>query len=327
MSGKAAAVELVAELHRRQGEMYAGGSTDPVVELLAEDVVWHVPGGSPIAGDHRGTAQVVEYFERRRRIADATMRMHPGGTIGEGDAVAQFVEGSAVLDGERVSWRTIGVYRVDAERRRIHEVWLVPLDGELFDRIWSGRGGHDSPGSGGEVGGCALRIADDAHLRPLDETDARELHELVEANRAYLARWLPWAASQTLGDTRDFIRRTRSQLTDNDGFQAALVLEGRIAGVAGYHAVDWGNRATSIGYWLDEGRQGRGLMTAAVRRLVDHALSAWGLMRVEIRAATENRRSRAIPERLGFRQEGILRRAELVGGRYLDSVVYSMTNV
>ena len=130
-------VELVAELHRRQAEMYAGGAVDPVVELLAEDVVWHVPGRSPLAGDHRGTAAVVEYFEKRRRLADATMRMHPGKVISEGDAVAQFVTGTAVLGGESVSWQTIGAYRVDAEQRRIQEVWLVPLDAGLFDRIWS----------------------------------------------------------------------------------------------------------------------------------------------------------------------------------------------
>jgi ribosomal-protein-serine acetyltransferase len=43
-------------------------------------------------------------------------------------------------------------------------------------------------------------------------------------------------------------------------------------------------------------------MTAAVRLLVDHALTVWQLNRVEIRAAVENRRSRAIPKRLGFRQ-------------------------
>lgn len=132
-------VGLVAELHRRQGEMYAGGPIDRVVELLARDIVWHVPGGSPIAGDHRGVAQVVDYFERRRRLADATMRMRPGKVIFEGDAVAQFVEGSAVLDGERVSWKTIGTYRTDVGHRWIREVWLVPLDGELFDRIWSSR--------------------------------------------------------------------------------------------------------------------------------------------------------------------------------------------
>jgi ribosomal-protein-serine acetyltransferase len=61
-----------------------------------------------------------------------------------------------------------------------------------------------------------------------------------------------------------------------------------------------------------------------VRLLVGHALSVWQLNRVEVRAAVENRRSRAIPERLGFRQEGTLRQAELVDGRYLDSVMYSM---
>jgi ketosteroid isomerase-like protein len=130
-------LDLVAELHRRQGEMYAGGAVDPVVELLAEDIVWHVPGRSPIAGDHRGTAAVIEYFERRRRLADATMGMRPGEAISEGDAVAQFVTGTAVLGGENVSWQTIGVYRLDTERRRIQEVWLVPLDADLFDRIWS----------------------------------------------------------------------------------------------------------------------------------------------------------------------------------------------
>lgn len=81
--------------------------------------------------------EVIEYFERRRRLADATMQMHPGDSICAGDAVAQFVAGSAVLGGERVSWQTIGVYRIAVDRRRVQEVWLVPLDSELFDRIWS----------------------------------------------------------------------------------------------------------------------------------------------------------------------------------------------
>jgi ketosteroid isomerase-like protein len=130
-------VELVNELHRRQGEMYAGGSINPVLELLPPDIVWHVPGKSPIAGDHRGIGEVIDYFEKRRQLANATMRMRPGEVIFEGDAVAQFVEGTAVLDGEQVSWQTIGIYRVDIGHRWIREVWLVPLDGDLFDRIWS----------------------------------------------------------------------------------------------------------------------------------------------------------------------------------------------
>jgi uncharacterized protein len=128
---------LVEELHRRQAEMYTGGPVEPVLELLAPDIVWHVPGSSPIAGDHRGVPQVAEYFEKRRAAADATMRIHPGKVVQEGDAVAQFVGGGATLGGAEVTWQTMGIYRVDVENRRIREVWLIPLDGEAFDRIWS----------------------------------------------------------------------------------------------------------------------------------------------------------------------------------------------
>lgn len=117
--------------------MYSGGSVDAVAELLAADIVWHVPGTSPIAGDHRGVKEVIAYFERRRQLANETMQMEPGEVLEAGDAVAQFVAGSATLDGRRVSWRTVGVYRVDAKADQVQEVWLVPLDSELFDRIWS----------------------------------------------------------------------------------------------------------------------------------------------------------------------------------------------
>jgi ribosomal-protein-serine acetyltransferase len=169
-----------------------------------------------------------------------------------------------------------------------------------------------------------LTFPDAPQLRPLAPADAAELQALVEANRAYLARWLPWASGQSLVDSEAFIRRGGEQLAAGDGFQAALVPEGGIVGIVGFHAVDWVNRSTSLGYWLAEASQGRGTMTEAVRLLTDHALRDWSLHRVEIQVAPENLPSRAIPERLGFREEGRLREAERVGDRYLDSIVYGM---
>lgn len=168
-----------------------------------------------------------------------------------------------------------------------------------------------------------LPLSEAICLRPLGEEDVTELHALIDENRARLAAWLPWAAGQTRDDTAEFIRRTRKQLMENDGFQTAIVREEAIAGVVGYVGVDWQNRSTSLGYWLGESYQGKGTMTLAVQALVNHALSVWHLNRVEIRAADQNRRSRAIPERLGFSQDGILRGSELVNGKYLDVVVYS----
>jgi ribosomal-protein-serine acetyltransferase len=65
-------------------------------------------------------------------------------------------------------------------------------------------------------------------------------------------------------------------------------------------------------------------MTAACRAVVTEAFEHYGLHRIEIRCATKNHKSRAIPQRLGFVQEGILREAEWLYDHFVDLVVYSM---
>ena len=160
-------------------------------------------------------------------------------------------------------------------------------------------------------------------LRLFEEVDADELYRLIEDNRAYLAPWMPWAANQTLGDTSEFIRSTRRQLADNNGIQAALTIDGRIAGSVGMHAISWNNATTGMGYWLAEKHQGRGAITAAVRAFTEHAF-ALGLNRMEIGAAAGNARSCAVPERLGFKREGVLRQLVQVSGRHQDIAVYSV---
>ncbi len=198
--------------------------------------------------------------------------------------------------------------------------------------LWVGGAGRDDR----TVHGCAdtprlilpvvlqFQLPTGQKLRLLDESDAGELYALIDANRSHLARWLPWAAGQTLEDTVGFIERTREQVANNDGFQTTIVDDGKIIGVVGFVGVSWQHRSTTIGYWLAESAQGRGVMTHAVQALTNHAFATWQLNRVEVRAGVENARSRAIPERLGFSQEGVLREAELVGDRRIDQAVYAM---
>jgi ribosomal-protein-serine acetyltransferase len=65
-------------------------------------------------------------------------------------------------------------------------------------------------------------------------------------------------------------------------------------------------------------------MTRSVAALVRYAFEVYGLNRVEIRVGTENGRSRAIPERLGFSHEGTLHAAEWVSDRFIDHEVYGL---
>jgi len=169
-----------------------------------------------------------------------------------------------------------------------------------------------------------LPIAPGAVLRTFRPSDAGELTEAIAANREHLARWLPWAETHGFEDSVEYLDRKRVQIEANDGFEGAIVLDGRIVGGAGFHGVDWINRSSSIGYWLAADAVGRGLMSGAVRALLDHAFGVWELHRVIIEAVVDNARSRAIPERLGFREEALLREAKLIRGRYEDAVLYAM---
>ena len=170
------------------------------------------------------------------------------------------------------------------------------------------------------------RIDDEVALALLEEQHAPALFALIESNRAYLRRWLPWLDQNTTVDhTAAFIRTSLQQLAARDGLACAIVFRGAIAGVVGMHRIDWPNRRTSLGYWVAADRQGHGLATRAAGALVDYALRELGLNHVEIACAPGNRKSRAVPERLGFTREGVLRQREWLYDHFVDHVVYGMT--
>ncbi len=170
-----------------------------------------------------------------------------------------------------------------------------------------------------------LRIDEKSELRLLEEQHAPELWKLTDQNRTYLRQWLPWLDHiNSLNDTLAFIKKSQEQFANNNGFQAGIGLENSIVGVVGYHEMDWENRTTSIGYWIAAACQGRGLATNACRILVNHAFTELKLNRVEIACATDNIKSQAIPRRLGFHQEGVIRQAEWLYDRYVDHVLYGI---
>lgn len=173
--------------------------------------------------------------------------------------------------------------------------------------------------------GDALKAGPGLELRPLELRDAKALFALVEANRERLGRWLPWpGANRSVLDSRAYILRVRAQARLGSAHSYGLWWKGALVGVAGFVWIDPVNRSAAIGYWLAEGAEGHGLMTAAVTALIRHGFRTLKLNRIEIRAGVRNRRSRAIPERLGFRHEGTLRQAERLSGRYVDHAAYGL---
>ncbi len=162
-------------------------------------------------------------------------------------------------------------------------------------------------------------------LKLLDTRDAKPLFALVERNRNHLSPWLPWVdKTVSVKDMEKFIERTQQQWVRDNGFTAGIVYRGELVGVVGTYGIRWAHRKTEIGYWLDEKHMGKGIVSRSCAAVVDELLTGWKLNRITILCAVDNTASRAIPERLGFQREGIMRQAEKLRDGYADYVVYAM---
>ena len=185
-------------------------------------------------------------------------------------------------------------------------------------------GNFDNKDKGGN-GMFRMQVNEEVSLKLLEMEDAKEIFALVDESREYLREWLPWVDHmKNEKDYEPVIEMWLKQFSSHDGYQAGILYNGKLAGMVGFHGIDWSNKKASIGYWLAKNFQGNGIMTTAVKGLIDQAFQEYELNRVEIQCGVENKKSRAIPERIGFKQDGIIRDAEYLYDHFHDTILYSL---
>lgn len=164
----------------------------------------------------------------------------------------------------------------------------------------------------------------DLGLDPVCLDDVIELYAVIDRNRARLREWLPWVTPEyDMEHARRFVEDKAMENDRGSALTCVMRFREELVGAIGLHAIDAVNRSSSIGYWIDGGFSGRGIVTGACRAIVSSGFRDYGLHRIEIRCATENRRSCAIPQRLGFREEGVLRDAGRLHNRWVSLRVFS----
>ena len=170
-----------------------------------------------------------------------------------------------------------------------------------------------------------IPVREGLKLRRRVVSDAESAFQVIDKNRKYLMQWLPWLDdSKTVGDIRKYIRNDISEFKKREGCDFGIWYEGQWIGGIGLSSFGTKDRKTSIGYWLSEDFQGRGIMTDSVHALVSYCFKHLNLNRIVIRCAVANTKSRMIPLRLGFKEEGVLRQSEWLYDHFVDLVVYSL---
>lgn len=170
-----------------------------------------------------------------------------------------------------------------------------------------------------------LVVSDKIRLEKIKYSHAFQIFQAIDQNRKFLSPWLPFV-QQTYSqeDTESFIR---SVLSSEFGQKEEIFViwhEKQFTGLIGLKETDHVNLKTEIGYWMIENLTGKGIMTKSVKSLVDYIFSVMNMNRIQIKCGVGNRKSSAIPKRLGFQFEGIERHGEKHKNGYIDLEVYSL---
>jgi ribosomal-protein-serine acetyltransferase len=170
-----------------------------------------------------------------------------------------------------------------------------------------------------------IRVDDDVFLRLHEVRHAEEVFRLSDRDREHLRPWMPWIdGTKSVDDTRAYLRGVVESFTHGREYAFAIMERGEYVGNIGLRVVEDASEA-EIGYWISAGAEGRGIVTRSTEALTRFAFQDLGLNRVVILCAVENKRSRAIPERLGFSLEGTHRQRDMNPNREpMDQVVYAL---
>jgi ribosomal-protein-serine acetyltransferase len=181
----------------------------------------------------------------------------------------------------------------------------------------------------GGADGCgmyAIRLGDDgAELRPLEPWHAEEFLAHLDRGREFINRYVPFGEQALDAEgARELLQRHADRRAADTGSLHGLWLEGTLVGGVLFLNVDAAQGTCEVGCWLEPAAAGRGLVTRAMRVLLDFAVEERGMHRVEWVAAAENEASLKVARRLGMRRDGVRRQSFLHHGRRLDVEVWSI---
>ncbi|MFF1657235.1 GNAT family N-acetyltransferase [Streptomyces sp. NPDC058255] len=172
----------------------------------------------------------------------------------------------------------------------------------------------------------AISLGDDgAELRPLEPWHAEEFLAHLDRGREFVQQFIPFGSTTTdMASAREHLQRYADMRAADTGSLHGLWLEGKLVGGVLFLNFDAENGNCEVGCWLEPAGTGRGLVTRAMRILLDWAVEERGIHRIEWVAASGNHPSLNVARRLGMTRDGIRRESHPYRGVRHDLEVWSL---
>lgn len=154
--------------------------------------------------------------------------------------------------------------------------------------------------------------------------DARDLYEY--GRDPEVARHVLWDAYTSVGEVRSYIRFMLRKYHAGEPSSWCIVWKetNEVIGTIGFMWIEEEHASAEVGYSLSRPFWNRGIMTEALRAVIDYAFDELRLNRIEAQHETGNPASGAVMRKCGMQKEGVLRQRLMNKGRYVDTVIYAI---
>lgn len=161
-------------------------------------------------------------------------------------------------------------------------------------------------------------------LRKATQHDANDILELYAHKD--VVQHLPLELFSSLADAKEEISWYEKIFLEQTGLRWVIEdkISNKVIGTCGYLNYEADHNRIEIGYDLSPESWGKGIMTEALKAILDFAFHNMSINKVEAQITSENDSSLHLLKKLNFKHDGILREHEFEKGRYIDLMIYSL---
>lgn len=146
-----------------------------------------------------------------------------------------------------------------------------------------------------------MQIDGQLTLRQVRPDEANKLFEIIDKDREYLGKWLPFPAfTNTAQDSTDFINDTIQKKIGGSTYGFGIVLNGELVGHTSLMHTNDG-QDPEIGYWIASKASGKGIVTRTTSALTNFGFNELGFKKIIIKVDTKNIGSNRVAEKLGYK--------------------------
>lgn len=139
---------------------------------------------------------------------------------------------------------------------------------------------------------------------------AKTMFKVVDENREYLGKWLPWAdVTKKVEDSYNYLYEKEKEFKDRKKIEYGIYLKDKYIGNIAIFHLDKDNKSGELGYWLSGKYAGNGYMTEAVSLIEKEFFQNQKINRIVIKCDEKNIASKKVTEKSGYLYEGKHREA------------------